>query len=374
MKLSKKYRWFLNNLISFTVLNILGLYFRKNKNYNNSLLLFNGSVLGDVLISSILIEYENSFENYSQVYFIFPHEYVDLFYHYKGNVCLIPYNKKKYKWSIIYRINILSKLRSLRTKDCINLTSSRGISCDEIALLSCSKNIYCLHNTWEKNPKLFSKIIDSKYDQILFPDGSNEYQRHQKIVETFGVPQRNTLPKNIFRISERPVVDNVERKEQVIIAPLAGDINRAWNLSNYVKLAVELSKFFEVYFLGSKYEQKQIERILPKCNRIHNQAGAINLADIYHLISESKLFIGNDSGLTHLALRTTTPLIAIIGGGTFGKYLPYQESNSKVYLYSKMNCFGCDWFCHQQERYCLTNVSYSEVIKTVRLLLHHENT
>jgi ADP-heptose:LPS heptosyltransferase len=80
------------------------------------------------------------------------------------------------------------------------------------------------------------------------------------------------------------------------------------------------------------------------------------------------LYIGNDSGLTHLAHQLNAPLIAIIGGGKFGKFFPYKEREDAVFLFDQMDCFGCDWNCIHDKRYCLINVSPELVY--AKIILH----
>jgi ADP-heptose:LPS heptosyltransferase len=100
-----------------------------------------------------------------------------------------------------------------------------------------------------------------------------------------------------------------------------------------------------------------------------NLAGKLKLGEIEMLIKRSLLFIGNDSGLSHLALKADVPMIAIIGGGNYQRYFPFKQTDTRQFLYHTMDCFGCEWKCHLKEKYCLTKVDPAEVFKKAIQLL-----
>ena len=65
-------------------------------------------------------------------------------------------------------------------------------------------------------------------------------------------------------------------------------------------------------------------------------------------------------------------MVAIIGGGNYGRYLPYLESDRRIYLYHKMECFGCEWNCIYKERHCITDLEVGTVIESIKKL-EYEN-
>jgi hypothetical protein len=85
----------------------------------------------------------------------------------------------------------------------------------------------------------------------------------------------------------------------VIIHPFSGSARKNWPLANYRALAARIGGPVE-WTAGP-------EELLPEARRFDN------LADLAHWISGARLYIGNDSGITHLAAAVGTPTAALFG-------------------------------------------------------------
>lgn len=102
---------------------------------------------------------------------------------------------------------------------------------------------------------------------------------------------------------------------------------------------------YSVALLGGK-DVKQIgERITQKLpdNRIINFIGKSSLLQTAHIIKNSSLFIGPDSGIMHLACAVGTPVKAIFGPSNPKKWHPPKEpQNTIISLY--VDCSPCAQF------------------------------
>jgi ADP-heptose:LPS heptosyltransferase len=92
-------------------------------------------------------------------------------------------------------------------------------------------------------------------------------------------------------------------------------------------------------------------------------AGNLNLAQIAALLSRSDLYIGNDSGITHLAAAVGAPTVAIFGPSNARRWSPLGP---KVTLLSLgVACSPCDIavmkVCPHHQ--CLTDFSPTEIIE-----------
>ena len=367
-------KYYINNTVVIIFYLILKIFLKRIKSKKKRNILFiNTGQIGNLVVSSLILDNDEVFDKV-EVHFLIKKKYLELFRDYKGKVDIIGYNYIKYKWSFFYKIRFLKYLHSLKLSKCYNVTPTRGILNDEMSLLSGADEVCCLNSNWRYLKKAFGKKMDREYDGVLCKEIPNEYDKHIELLNHF--KQRkdiNVKNKKVFNILRSPKLFNDERlddDEYITVAPLPSDVKRSWGIKNYKDLCNELTKSFKVVLLGSKNDKDILDGISNTNNKIINTAGLLELYEVPSVISKSKLFIGNDSGLTHIALKLDVPMIAIIGGGHYGKYFPYDEGNPDViYLFDKMDCFGCEWKCIYKERYCLTNVKLITVLESVKDLV-----
>ncbi len=365
-------KWYINNCLAFLVFNILRISFYKKSNHKKGILFINTGTLGDVIITSLLLDNKNILAEKGEIFLVIKQEYSDLFKVYDGMIKIIYLEQKKYKWSLIYRIKFLRRLNSYKIKLSVNLTSARGISSDEIALLSGANTVWCFNNSWRKLKKAFSKKMDSYYDRILFEELYNEYEKHYRLLELLKQRDEKIYSFNLSS-AENDNLDYLKRynipQKYLVIAPQSADRTKIWSVHNYKLLCQLISKQINIILIGSEKEKLHIAKIKEGNDRVMNLAGKLKLDEIRTLIKRCSLFIGNDSGLSHLALKADVPMIAIIGGGSYRRYFPFKQTDTRLFLYYIMDCFGCEWKCHLKEKFCLTRVDPTEVHKKAIQLL-----
>lgn len=168
---------------------------------------------------------------------------------------------------------------------------------------------------------------------------------------------------------------------------------KQWHYQGWIEIGRHLKKQkLKIILSGGSDEEeenyiKQIQRKLPK-NTL-NLAGKISLADLSHIISHSKLFIGPDTGITHLAAATGTRVIAIFGPSNPVKWAPWpinyhinrtpfitkgsQQVNNIFLVQGEGACVpcyqeGCDKHRLSRSK-CLDTLSSKKVIGYIDLAL-----
>ena len=131
------------------------------------------------------------------------------------------------------------------------------------------------------------------------------------------------------------------KENYVGIAPGAGEINKIWDLRNFIKVAKYLEKksIKLVFFLGpnEKHIESKIKSIFPNVimpeNIISDYSGTeIVMASTKFL----KFAISNDSGVSHMLSIGFCPLIKLFGPKDSNKFTP---SDKKIITISS-NKFG----------------------------------
>ena len=107
---------------------------------------------------------------------------------------------------------------------------------------------------------------------------------------------------------------------------------KIWDISNYIKLANILNDFFDVIILvGDKNDATLSEDFtLGFKGKIIDCCGYYNLLETAAIIKKSDFFVGNDSGLGHIASAVNTKSFTIFGVGEPIRYSPWGDNASWV--------------------------------------------
>ena len=316
---------FIRNIISYINYLFLKIIFgHKSGVRTNSLIFMNTGSMGDVMISSILMENESLFRNYENLYFICRSEYSDLFFSYKGLFNLIFINIKRYRFNIFYRIYFLNKLHKINARRFYHITAERGIINDEISLLSGSHDVFttCSRHTYLGN--FFGKLNDKKYTGILYPDVQNEYEKHSLLIkEITGVNEIEIYNRHFFSFDK-----NIFYPEYITIAPLSSDKRKQWSIEKYKELADIISQKYNVELIADKKNINNLNYI--KSDNPNINFRITNLKELISLINYSSLFIGNDSGPAHIAFKLNKKSIIIIKEEHYNNCFPFDLKNNNV--------------------------------------------
>ena len=103
------------------------------------------------------------------------------------------------------------------------------------------------------------------------------------------------IPKLPFRAPKR---------DFIAIHPFSGSIRKNWPLENFEQLASTLSLPVEWAVTADGTHRMQ------------------GLRDVAEWLSSARLYVGNDSGITHLAAAVGTPVVALFQGNLLGVWAP----------------------------------------------------
>jgi heptosyltransferase-3 len=113
-------------------------------------------------------------------------------------------------------------------------------------------------------------------------------------------------------------------KKLVVIQPGSGGQNKCWHIDNFLAVAEELgSKEIEVIFLLGPAELQRFNKaIIKDINRIGSCLKDLTLTQVLGLLSCADGYIGNDSGITHLAAALGIRTLTVFGPTNPAVYKP----------------------------------------------------
>ena len=169
-------------------------------------------------------------------------------------------------------------------------------------------------NPYKHRVESLSKLINAK--EVISPS----------------VPDNNVAKQEAVRIiSEKNLVQPI-----LAIAPVTNWQRKNWPLENFELLINSLMKkseaknsFNSIIILGSEKEKDQCNYLVDKINNINikNLCGYSEIIVIYALLKHCRLFVGNDSGLMHLAAAANINTLGLFGPSKEINYKPWGEKS-----------------------------------------------
>ncbi len=114
----------------------------------------------------------------------------------------------------------------------------------------------------------------------------------------------------------------------VVIQPGSGGLQKCWHLENFLSMAEELgSRGTEVVFLLGPAELERFsEATIKDINRVSKCLTDLPFTGVLGLLSCADGFVGNDSGITHLAAALGVRTLAVFGSTNPDVYRPIGPS------------------------------------------------
>lgn len=104
---------------------------------------------------------------------------------------------------------------------------------------------------------------------------------------------------------------DVPREDFAVIHPFSGSARKNWPLEKFRHLARGLERNLRVHWCAGPDDPPL--------------AGAVRIDDLYELarwLARARLYVGNDSGVTHLAAAVGTPVLALFGPTDPARWAP----------------------------------------------------
>jgi ADP-heptose:LPS heptosyltransferase len=126
---------------------------------------------------------------------------------------------------------------------------------------------------------------------------------------------------------------------------------------------------------GTREERNLCSRVIGEAGKeAFNLAGETSLTELVEIIRRAAFLVGNESAAIHIAAAVGTPSVCILGGGHYGRFMPYGVETgdrcSPIPVIHRMDCFNCDWQCTQPHQKgeavpCITGITVDQVLKAM---------
>lgn len=171
------------------------------------------------------------------------------------------------------------------------------------------------------------------------------------------IPNFSPEPNDYFKLDNPP-----KKKHKSLLVGLSGSSSRVkfsvWE--NLIEVAVALD--LEVCLVGSARERRFAHKLEMKHpHNVVNKCDLFSLEELMFVMSKYRYFVGNDTGISHLASTICHKTLVLMGGGTFGRFWNGSKNPTATVVYHSLNCFDCNWDCAFRTQICLDNLEKPEL-------------
>jgi lipopolysaccharide heptosyltransferase II len=155
-----------------------------------------------------------------------------------------------------------------------------------------------------------------------------------------------------------------------LLHPVAAFETKQWATENFARAAAFLhEKGFRIVAVATGKEREVLEK-LQQLSRFPILAfDDLTLPEITALASKAELFVGNDSGIAHIAAAVQTPSVVIFGSSNIHHWRPWTAAPNEI-VYETLACQPCaGYFCKEFDQpECIKKVSVENVLKAINRL------
>lgn len=300
-------------------------------------------------------------------------------------------------WDAVYAVDVprltqqpayrWSALRSLRRRGfqvSVHPTQSRTFLVGDAVVRAChaQERIGALGDCTNLRPWQ-KRISDRYYTQLV--DAGNEHS--MELVRNAAFLSALTGQRHVATTPQLPVLPPLDTRlndelsaTYFVIFPGASWSGRRWQASKFAQLANELRA--ETGWLpvlcGGPADVSVCDQVAAQIrSEVVNLAGQTSLLKLARVMEGAKLVVTNETSAAHIGPSVRTPTVCIVGGGHFGRFVPYGvevRGPHPAAVFETMPCYGCNWHCsrpHQRGEPvpCIARVEVSSVLKAALAII-----
>jgi lipopolysaccharide heptosyltransferase II len=169
-------------------------------------------------------------------------------------------------------------------------------------------------------------------------------------------------------VSAKLAAHNLQRNQSLaLIHPAAALETKRWPVENFARVAEEIARReLTPVVIVSPNERQLLESLTAKSSERIIGFDDLSLPEVTALAARARLFVGNDSGIAHIAAAVATPCVIIFGSSNVDHWRPWTNGKSEV-VRNEMSCQPCPgYFCAEFEKpECILSVPLERVIAAI---------
>jgi len=355
-------------------------------NSSSDIIILRLDAIGDfILFCDSAKEYKNLFPG-QKIILLANHTWADLAIQLPYWDHVISINIYKFETNIFYRCKTIVNLRKNIYKKLIHPTFSRDyLVSDSIVQMINAELKIGFDGDYSNISKDEKRVSDNWYDDLIMSNDGlmMELNRNAAFLRSLGHENFKSSIPDISHILHEVNNPLEQAEDYFVIFPFASWYGKEWPIDKFVSLIAKLSERYAMacVLCGGPNDVDSAQKIIGKSTvNIIDYTGKTDLMSLAKIIQSSQLLVSNDTSAIHIAAAVCTKSVCILGGGHYGRFLPYVfDSDNKscapeTVIYN-MDCFGCNWNCpyikdDRSSVPCINNIKVDSVLRICEKLLN----
>ena len=156
-----------------------------------------------------------------------------------------------------------------------------------------------------------------------------------------------------------------------LLHPAAAFDTKRWATKNFARVAEYLAeRGYAPVAIAARHEAPLIDELVNEAS-VPILTLDLSLPEVSALASRSQIFVGNDSGIAHIAAAVATPAVVIFGSSNIAHWRPWHRAAAEVVV-EDLPCQPCHgYFCEKfPQPECILRVPVEKVIAAIERCLN----
>lgn len=222
-------------------------------------------------------------------------------------------------------------------------------------------------------PFLYNHLLSSALD-YWGQESTHSTEQQLALLGFVGIPVEDR-PKTRLVVTENGRTARVsewhERGNYTILHPGTAFATKQWPTENFARTAEFLTeKGLNIIGIASKAENSVLQELTRDSKVPITTFDDLTLPEITALASKAKVFVGNDSGIAHIAAAVGTPSVVVFGSSNRNHWRPWTDAPNEI-VFEPVPCQPCPGYTCEVfgEPKCILSVTPSAVFTALERVL-----
>jgi ADP-heptose:LPS heptosyltransferase len=168
--------------------------------------------------------------------------------------------------------------------------------------------------------------------------------------------------------------DRLLQYSYAVLVPAASWAGREWHIDNFIEVGRRLvDGGLKIVVVGVSADRERVRSLINKFPGMSvDLIGKTTLGELAEVLRHAAVLLTNETSTVHIGAAVGTPVVCIMGGGHFGRFVPYEiEATNEnqelpITVVEPMPCYGCNWNCkyprnNEEAVKCIKDISVEKV-------------